>query len=95
VNGKDWNLRGFLSAERGSLKLSFADDAGTQADLSHAALRFCKRPVKELRRKRWDADQLNALLAPVWTCRGSVPLQVLVQATLRSKAMGLFQPRAD
>ncbi|OJF91481.1 hypothetical protein AX761_22355 [Rhizobium sp. 58] len=64
VNGKDWNLRGFLSAERGSLKLSFADDAGTRAALSHAALRFCNRPVEELRGKRWDADQLNALLAP-------------------------------
>lgn len=64
VNGKDWTLRGFLSAERGSLKLSFADDAGTRTALSHAALRFCTRPVEELRGKRWDADQLNALLAP-------------------------------
>ena len=64
VNGKDWTLRGFLSAERGSLKLSFADDAATRTALSHAALRFCTRPVEELRGKRWDADQLNALLAP-------------------------------
>jgi len=64
VNGKDWTLRGFLAAERGSLKLSFSDDAGTRAALTHAALRFCTRPVEELRGKRWDADQLNALLAP-------------------------------
>ena len=64
VNGKDWTLRGFLSAERGSLKLSIADDAATRAALTHAVLRFCKRPIEELRGKRWDADQLNALLAP-------------------------------
>ena len=64
VNGKDWTLRGFLAAERGALKLNFADDAGTRTALSHAALRFCNRPVEELRGKRWDADRLNALLAP-------------------------------
>ena len=64
VNGKDWTLRGFLSSERGLLKLSITDDAGTKAALAHAAMRFCMRPVEELRRKRWDADQLNALLAP-------------------------------
>ena len=64
VNGKDWTLRGFLAAERGSLKLTFADDARTRMALSHAALRFCNRPIEELRGKRWDADQLNALLAP-------------------------------
>ncbi len=64
VNGKDWTLRGFLASERGSLKLNFADDAATREALSHAALRFCTRPVEELRGKRWDADLLNALLAP-------------------------------
>ena len=64
VNGKDWTLRGFLAAERGSLKLSIADDAATRAALAHAALRFCTRPVEGLRGKRWDADQLNVLLAP-------------------------------
>jgi hypothetical protein len=64
VNGKDWTLRGFLAAERGSLKLAVADDANTRTALAHAALRFCTRPVEELRGKRWDADQLNALLAP-------------------------------
>ena len=30
-----------------------------------------------------------------WTCRGLVPLQVLVQATFRSKATGLFPPMAE
>lgn len=30
-----------------------------------------------------------------WTCRVFVPLQVLVYATFRSKATGLFQPNAE
>lgn len=64
VNGKDWTLRGFLSADRGPLKLELADDAATRSALSHAAVRLCTRPVEELRGKRWNADQLNALLAP-------------------------------
>jgi hypothetical protein len=64
VNGKDWTLRGFLAADRGSLKLTIADDTATRIALSHCALRFCARPVEELRGKRWDADQLNVLLAP-------------------------------
>lgn len=64
VNGKDWTLRGFLTSERGPLKLSIVDDNATRTALSHAALRFCTRPVEELRGQRWNADQLNALLAP-------------------------------
>ena len=64
VNGKDWTLRGFLSAERGPLKLEMPDDSATRAALSHAAVRLCTRSIDELRGKRWDADLLNALLAP-------------------------------
>ena len=64
VNGKDWTLRGFLTSERGPLKLGIADDNATRTALPHAALRFCTRPVEELRGQRWNADQLNALLAP-------------------------------
>jgi hypothetical protein len=30
-----------------------------------------------------------------WTCHALVPPQVLVEATLRSKATGLFQPNAE
>ena len=30
-----------------------------------------------------------------WTCHGLVPPQVLVYATFRSKATGLFQPSAE
>jgi hypothetical protein len=64
INGKDWTLRGFLAAERGRLKLEIADDAATRAALAHAAVRFCARPLEELRGKRWDAHALHALLAP-------------------------------
>jgi hypothetical protein len=64
VNGKDWTLRGFLAAERGKLKLEIDDDQATRTALAHAAVRFCNRPLEELRSKRWDADALNALLAP-------------------------------
>ncbi|WPZ34041.1 BREX-1 system phosphatase PglZ type B [Thalassobaculum sp. OXR-137] len=64
VNGKDWTLRGFLTSERGALKLGIADDSASRTALSHAALRFCTRPIEELRSQRWNAHQLNALLAP-------------------------------
>ena len=64
VNGKDWTLRGFLASDRGPLKLDIAEDNSTRAALAHAAPRFCSRPVEDLRGRRWDADQLNALLAP-------------------------------
>ncbi|MER9746157.1 BREX-1 system phosphatase PglZ type B [Mesorhizobium sp. M0140] len=64
TNGKDWTLRAFLTSERGALKLNVADDAVTRIALSDAALRFCAKPLEELKSKRWDADALNALLAP-------------------------------
>ena len=64
VNGKDWTLRGFLASDRGPLKLGIAEDNATRAALARAAPRFCSRPVEDLRGRRWDADQLNALLAP-------------------------------
>ncbi len=64
INGKDWTLRGFLAAERGRLNLNISDDPATRAALAISAPRFCSRPVEELRSKRWDADALNALLAP-------------------------------
>ena len=64
VNGKDWTLRGFLTSSRGPLKLVIAEDNATRAALTHAALRFCSCPLEDLRGMHWDADQLNALLAP-------------------------------
>jgi hypothetical protein len=64
VNGKDWTLRAFLTSDRGPLKLNIADDMPTRMALSHASLRYCTKPLEELKSKRWDADAFNALLAP-------------------------------
>ena len=64
VNGKDWTLRGFLTSRRGPLKIVIAEDNATRAALMYGALRIYSRPVEDLRGKLWDADQLNALLAP-------------------------------
>ena len=64
VNGKDWTLRGILASDRGPLKLGIAEDNATRTALAHAAPRFCSRAVEDLRGTRWDADLLNALVAP-------------------------------
>jgi hypothetical protein len=83
VNGKDWTLRGFLAAERGPLQLAVAEDPATRAALGLAALRFCSRPIDEVRARRWDADALNALLAPD------------VEADMLDWMDGIFTPDAD
>lgn len=64
VNGKDWTLRGFLTSSHGPLNIVIAEDNATRSALMHAALRFYSRPAEDLHGKHWDADQLNALLAP-------------------------------
>ena len=64
VNGKDWTLRGFLAADRGSLNLEVADDAATRAALAEAAPVVFSRPLDQLRGQRWNADSLHALLSP-------------------------------
>ncbi len=83
VNGKDWTLRGFLAAERGTLQLAIPEDAATRNALNLAAARLCSRPVEELRGRRWDADALNSLLAPD------------VEADLLDWMDGTFRPEAD
>ncbi len=42
----------------------------------------------------FDLDA-GKVAAAIWTCRGFVPPQVLVQAALRSNATGPFQPKAE
>jgi len=44
-------------------------------------------------KQRLEAAGLVTFLK--WSCHAFMPPQVLVQATLRSKATGLFQPRAE
>jgi hypothetical protein len=83
VNGKDWTLRGFLAAERGDLQLNIADDQATRTALGLAAVRFCARPLDDLRGRRWDADALNTLLSPD------------VEADMLDWMDGTFLPEAD
>lgn len=64
VNGKDWTLRGFLSSERGPLKLEIAEGNATRDALRQAASRFVSRSLDELRGKRWDAGALHTLVTP-------------------------------
>ncbi len=64
VNGKDWTLRGFLAAARGSLNLEVADDGATRLALAEAATVVFARPLEALRGQRWNADSLHALIAP-------------------------------
>src|SRR5262249_28620372 len=49
---------------KGPLKLHIAEDVSTRTALTHVASRFWLRPIEELQSKHWDANQLNALLAP-------------------------------
>lgn len=99
VNGKDWTLRGFLAAERGSLNLEVADDSATRAALAEAARVVFARPLADLTGRRWDADSLHALLAPdleadmlAWMA-GDLPEARLKAFTSRAvKDLG-FDPR--
>lgn len=64
VNGKDWSLRAFLTAERGPLRLDIADGAETKEALGLAAPHLFTRSVESLKGVRFDADRLHALSAP-------------------------------
>jgi hypothetical protein len=63
VNGKDWSLRAFLTAERGPLRLSIADGADAKEALALAAPHLFARPIESLAR-HFDAEALHALCAP-------------------------------
>lgn len=64
VNGKDWNLRGFLTAERGPLRLDIADGADAKEALALAAPHLFTRSADSLAGRRFDAEALHALAAP-------------------------------
>jgi hypothetical protein len=55
----------------------------------------CDARVQTDDRMTPDAGHAVGGLRHVWTCHGFVPLPVLVQATFRSKATGLFPPGAE
>ncbi len=99
VNGKDWTLRGFLAAERGSLNLDVSDDAATRMALAEAATIVFTRDLSELRGRRWDADLLHALVAPdlesdvlAWMCGALDASRFNAFAARASRDLG-FDPR--
>jgi len=64
VNGKDWSLRAFLTAERGPVRIDIADGAEAKEALALAAPHLFIRPVESLRDRRFDADALQSLCVP-------------------------------
>ena len=64
VNGKDWTLRGFLTAERGPLKLDIADGAEAREALALAGPKLLLQEIEGLRGRRFDAEALHAIVAP-------------------------------
>jgi hypothetical protein len=65
-NGRDWTLRGFLSAKPayGGLRLDVAQDEPTRAALLAAAPKLFTMSLSELDGRRIDAPWLHGLLAP-------------------------------
>jgi hypothetical protein len=64
VNGKDWSLRAFLTAERGPLRLDIADGPDAKEALALAAPYLFARSVESLAGRRFDAEALQALAVP-------------------------------
>lgn len=65
-NGRDWTLRGFLSAKTGygGLGLDVAQDEPTRLALIDAAPKLCAMPLVELHGRRIDSTWLHSLLVP-------------------------------
>lgn len=65
-NGRDWTLRGFLSAKPayGGLGLDVAQDEPTRVALSDAAPKLFSMALTELHGRRIDSGWLHGLLAP-------------------------------
>ncbi|NJO55582.1 MAG: BREX-1 system phosphatase PglZ type B, partial [Rhodospirillales bacterium] len=65
-NGRDWTLRGFLSAKTayGGLGLDVAQDEATRVALLAAGPKLFAMSLAELRNRRLDAPWLHSLLAP-------------------------------
>jgi hypothetical protein len=61
-NGRDWTLAAFLSSSD-ALGLDLAGDQGTKAALSRALAEVASVPLDQLRGKRLEAEDFDALLA--------------------------------
>ncbi|MCP4378778.1 MAG: BREX-1 system phosphatase PglZ type B [bacterium] len=64
VNGKDWTVNAFLTSKRGGLELDIAQDRSTQTALLRALQPILETRVGDLKGRRLDASDLDALLSP-------------------------------
>lgn len=61
---KDWTVLAFLSSEDGGLGLDIAKDAGTLEAMRRALPKLLDTPITELKGKRLEAVDFQALLTP-------------------------------
>lgn len=64
ASGRDWTALAFLASPDGGLNLDVARDAATAEALARALPELVLRPVADLRGRRLEAADFNALLAP-------------------------------
>ena len=62
--GRDWTLRGFLSAQGSPVGLNVPEDKTTREAFSRAATRLFVEPMTLLKGRRLDAAALDGLLVP-------------------------------
>jgi hypothetical protein len=63
LNGRDWTLYAFLISADGGLGLDVARDHQTQAALTRALLAVATTPIDQLRGRRLEAEDFDALLS--------------------------------
>ncbi len=63
-NTRDWSLFEFLTSKRGGLGLEVAGDEATRAALQHALTKLLETSVAEVRGRRLQAADFQALLQP-------------------------------
>jgi hypothetical protein len=63
LNGRDWTVNAFLSSSRGGLKLDVSGDQATQAALHRALDVLLNTRVADLKGRRLEASDFDALLS--------------------------------
>jgi hypothetical protein len=63
INGRDWTVNAFLSSSRGGLSLDLSGDQATRGALHRALDILLDTPVDDLRGRRLEAADFDALLS--------------------------------
>ncbi len=63
INGRDWTVNAFISSSRGGLNLDVSGDRATQAAMHRALDVLLDTPVDDLKDKRLEAADFDALLS--------------------------------